>query len=264
VGDARVSVELFSSISSPRASAEVIRQIRNAVEGGHLAPGDRLPPERELANKLGVSRVTVRDALRSLESDGLVTIRVGSGGGAFVSVPKAEHLQRGVDNLLLTSALTASEVTEARLIFELGAVELACHRATEEDIADLEEICADAERANAAGSFDVRLSTAFHVRLARASHNRAVALMTEALQEPIHNSLTQAKRSAPATDAEGLAEHRQLVDAIRSRDVDKARHVLFVHLRRTAQRVRGDGPLPDDVFRQPRAGGAAGDDRGRP
>ncbi|MFA9431884.1 FadR/GntR family transcriptional regulator [Egicoccus sp. AB-alg2] len=254
MSDGRVSAELFSAIASPRASAEVVRQIRAAVENGQLSPGDRLPPERELATQLGVSRVTVRDALRALEADGLVTIRVGAGGGAFVTTPRAEHLQRGLDNLLLTSALTAAEVTEARVVFELGALDLVCDRATDEDLEELEAICDRAEQGLEDGDFDVSLSAEFHVRLARASHNRAVELITEAFQRPILHSLVRAKLIDPHPGDAGIREHRDLVAAVRDRDPVLARSIMATHLARTADRVRDDAALID--------GGAA--DNGQP
>jgi GntR family transcriptional regulator, transcriptional repressor for pyruvate dehydrogenase complex len=246
VGNDRVSAELFSEISSPRASAEVIRQIRQAVENQQITPGDRLPPERELATQLGVSRVTVRDALRALEADGLVAIRVGAGGGASVTRPRAEHLRRGLDNLLLTSALTAAEVTEARIVFELGALDLVCERSTPEDLAALEAICERSENALANGDFDVSLSAEFHARLTRSAHNRAIELLTEAFQEPILRSLARANVVAPHSGDAGVLEHRQLVDAVRAKDSQRAREVMTAHLARTARRVRGDGTPLDE------------------
>jgi GntR family transcriptional regulator, transcriptional repressor for pyruvate dehydrogenase complex len=234
----RLSTALFTPIQTGRASTEVVRQVRSAIEGGELRPGDRLPPERELAERLGLSRVTVRDALRALEATGLVAIRVGAHGGAFVSVPRPEHLQQGLENLLMMSALTHEQVTETRLLFELGAIDLICERATTEDIADLEEICDRSEAALAADRFDVSLSAEFHARLAHCTHNPAVGLITEAFQQPILASLQSAKVIAPHMGDPGVVEHREIVSAIASGDIERARSVMGDHLRRTLRRVR--------------------------
>src|SRR5215475_4193363 len=82
-GDGR----LFTTVSLGRASQAIVEQIRALLHDGRLAPGDRLPSERELCQQFGVSRVTVREALRILETSGLITIKVGARGGAFVASP---------------------------------------------------------------------------------------------------------------------------------------------------------------------------------
>src|SRR5947207_259362 len=83
----RAEGDLFSRVTVARASSSIADQIRAAIVGGQLKEGARLPPERELAEQFGVSRVTVRDALRALEAMGLIEVRVGARGGAFITVP---------------------------------------------------------------------------------------------------------------------------------------------------------------------------------
>src|SRR5680860_495762 len=132
---------MFRPVSVGRASEDVVRQIKAAIHAGTLRPGDGLPSERELTERLGVSRVTVRDALRILEATGLVEIRVGARGGAFVTVPEPDYVGEGLANMLLLSSISPEEVTEARMIFELGAVPLVCQRRTREDLAALQDVC---------------------------------------------------------------------------------------------------------------------------
>src|SRR5690606_3363240 len=121
--------ELFSPVNLGRVSQVIVDQIRLLIHQGKLRPGDRLPSERELCSRFGVSRVTVREALPVLEAGGLVEIRVGAHGGAFVTMPSNERLGEGLADLLKLSPLTAAEVTEARRIFELGIVPLVVERA---------------------------------------------------------------------------------------------------------------------------------------
>src|SRR5262245_7819270 len=78
---------MFTKVRVGRVSEEVVKQVQEAIFSGELKPGDRLPPERELAEQFGLSRMSVRDALRTLESSGLVKIKVGSSGGAFIREP---------------------------------------------------------------------------------------------------------------------------------------------------------------------------------
>src|SRR5580692_13164707 len=116
--------DLFSPVSMGRISEVIVEQIRQLMRAGELRPGDRLPAERELCENFGVSRVTVREALRMLESSGLVEIRVGARGGAFVTAPTSDRVGDGLADLLSLSVINAGDVTEVRLILELGIVPL--------------------------------------------------------------------------------------------------------------------------------------------
>src|SRR5918911_2130991 len=124
---------LFAPISVARASSSIADQIRQAIVTGQLKEGPRLPPERELAEQFGVSRVTVRDALRALEAMGLIEVRVGARGGAFVTAPTGSVVAQTMSDMMLMSAVTPEDVVEARLVVELGTVTLACVRATPAD-----------------------------------------------------------------------------------------------------------------------------------
>ncbi|MPZ87194.1 MAG: FCD domain-containing protein [Nitriliruptorales bacterium] len=230
--------EIFRPVTTGRASSEVVRQIKAAILDGRLKPGDRLSSERELTEHLGVSRVTVRDGLRMLEAAGLIEIKVGARGGAFVRAPAPDHVGEGLANMLMLSSIEPAEVTEARMIFEIGIIPLVCDRATDEDIAALSEICERSDRALSSGQFDVSLSAEFHTRLAHCTHNPAIGLIVESFQGPLLMSLMHAKAIAPQMGDPGVAEHWGLVRAIEARDVERARHVMVRHLGRTASRLR--------------------------
>src|SRR3954447_11808175 len=128
---------MFAPVTVARASSSIADQIRGAILGGKLSEGQRLAPERELAEQFGVSRVTVRDALRALEAMGLIEVRVGARGGAFVTAPTGSVVAQTMSDMMLMSAVTPEDVVEARLVVELGIVTLACARATDEDLARL-------------------------------------------------------------------------------------------------------------------------------
>lgn len=231
-------VELFTPVSTGRVSADIVEQIKRAIQQGRLTPGDQLPSERELTKQLGVSRVSVRDALRMLEAYGLIEVRVGARGGAFVTAPAPNLVGEGMAHMLLLAAVAPSEVTELRLIFELAVLPLACERRTDDDLGELAAICDRAEATLQAGAYDVTLSAEFHTRLAKATHNTAIALFAESFQGPLLASLRQAQRVAPEMGEAGLLEHRAIVDAIRARDAEAARTIMSEHLERTARRVR--------------------------
>jgi GntR family transcriptional regulator, transcriptional repressor for pyruvate dehydrogenase complex len=237
--------ELFTPVSTGRISADIVEQVKRAIHDGRLAPGDQLPSERELTQRLGVSRVSVRDALRMLEAYGLIDVRVGARGGTFVTAPAPRLVGEGMANMLMLAAVTPAEATELRLVFELSLLPLACERRDEDDLEALEAICDRGEESLAGGAYDVALSAEFHTRLARCTHNTAIALFAESFQGPLLASLRVAQRAAPQMGEAGLREHRALVAAVRDRDAEAAAAIMAAHLGRTAQRVGPRRPGDD-------------------
>ncbi|MBY3553921.1 FadR/GntR family transcriptional regulator [Modestobacter lapidis] len=229
--------DLLSRVSIGRISEVIVDQVRLLIRQGRLVAGDRLPSERELCERFGVSRVTVREALRVLEANGLVEIRVGARGGAFVTAPSSRLVGEGIVDLISLASITAVEVTEARMVFELGVVPLVCERATEEDIAALYDICDRSDAALTSEAYPLELSAEWHTRFAGSAHNRAVTMFVESLHAPLLRSLERAREAAPAHGRHGVEEHRALVGAITQRDVEAATALMNTHLRRTADRV---------------------------
>ncbi|MFC0106144.1 FadR/GntR family transcriptional regulator [Kibdelosporangium aridum] len=229
--------DLFSPVSLGRVSQVIVDQIKMLIHEGKLNPGDRLPSERELCSRFGVSRVTVREALRVLEASGLVTIRVGAHGGAFVTTPSNSRLGEGLADLLRLSPLTAAQVTEARMVFELGIVPMVVERATEQDIEELREICARQKAALKDGTYSLTLSTEFHTKVAACTHNPAIEMLVESFHGPMLMSLKEAKTRAPLMGRKGATEHSKFVDAVAAGDVEAATEIMRTHLQRTADRV---------------------------
>ena len=232
--------ELFNRVSLGRISEVIVEQIRLLMRQGQLKPGDRLPPERDLCERFGVSRVTVREALRMLESAGLVEIRVGARGGAFVTAPSSNRVGEGLADLLTLSVISAANVTEVRLILEVGIVPLVCERATEDDLADLEKICERSEAALRNGDYTMDMSLEFHARVAQSTHNPALEMLVESFRGPILMSLMEAREVAPEMGGLGTKEHERFIEAIRRRDCDDATRIMREHLARTAGRVSHD------------------------
>jgi DNA-binding FadR family transcriptional regulator len=218
---------VFTRITTGRASETIADQIRAAILEGRLEAGDRLAPERELAEQFGVSRVTVRDALRTLEAAGLVEVRVGASGGAFVRKPPSSVLGQGIVNMLVLGAVTPDQIAEARLIIELGTVTLAVERATDEDIDALRGLV---ERLRE--HYDRDVAREFHQRLAEAAHNEAVRLLSDSFGDALSMHAVRVREPSDWSHRQTVREHGDIVRAIEKRDVDKARAVIARHLTR--------------------------------
>jgi GntR family transcriptional regulator, transcriptional repressor for pyruvate dehydrogenase complex len=229
--------ELFSPVSVGRISQVIIEQVRLLIRQGKLKPGDRLPSERALCGRFGVSRVTVREALRVLEATGLIEIRVGARGGAMVAEPSSDSVGEGIADLLTLSALSPSEITETRMVIEVSLIPLVVERATADDLAALTDICTAQEAAIAEKRHSTELSAEFHTRLAGCTHNAAVAMLVQSFHGPLLASLDAAAATAPEMGRRGVEEHRHLIEAIEAKDTDAATEIMRAHLARTAGRL---------------------------
>jgi GntR family transcriptional repressor for pyruvate dehydrogenase complex len=222
--------DLFEPVTTARISSAIVVQVRELIRSGRLAAGDRLPSERELAEQFGVSRVTVRDALRSLEAVGLLQIKVGANGGAFLRAPSSADAGRGMSDMLLMAQLSPEDVAEARLVLELNTVMLAVRRAEAEDIEALRAICERSASLLAGGEYDVHLSWDFHERLAGATHNPALEMIHHSFRGPLSMARARAREPASVAHRRTVEEHTQLVDALEARDLERARAVMAHHL----------------------------------
>jgi DNA-binding FadR family transcriptional regulator len=227
----RDTAALFAPVSVARASSSIADQIRQAIVTGRLEQGQRLPPERELAEQFGVSRVTVRDALRALEAVGLIEVRVGARGGAFVTVPTGSLVGQTMSDMMMMSAVSPGDIVEARLVVELGTVTLACARATEEDIAQLREHVEHAARALASKTYTRELSWDFHALLAVAAHNGAIEGLTHSFRSSLSLHPIRTREGARA-HALTVDEHARIFRAIERRDAPTARREIAMHLLR--------------------------------
>jgi GntR family transcriptional repressor for pyruvate dehydrogenase complex len=227
---AEPSVPLFQTVRLPRASSEIVQQVEASIAQGKLAPGDRLPSVKELTEQFGLSRTAVRDALRILESQGLVSVKVGASGGVFVASPSTQPLSQVLTNMLRLQGITIPELVEARLVVETGIVTFAAERATAEDILAMQLAIDGARATRAARESRFTLhSIAFHVALAQAAKSRGLLFTVNALRTPFHETLD---KLLPDDDMalRAIHDHQALLDAIIARDSERARDVMQSHI----------------------------------
>lgn len=222
----------LTPVSGGRASQQIVDQIVTLLRSGELEAGHRLPSERQLAEAFGVSRVTVRDAIRILQARGLMEVKVGVSGGAFVTAPTADVLGERLSDVLAMSDIAPEEVAEARVVMELGILDLALKRATTEDLAALREICERAEQTIADGSYDRQLASDFHARLAVASQNWAVTQVAESFRGPLRMAALREREPSDDAHQRTAEDHRAILEALERGDRDGARESMVRHLTR--------------------------------
>ena len=211
----------FEPIAPSRAFEEIAAQIRELVASGRLKPGDRLPAERDLSAKFNVSRNTLREALRALELSGMIELRKGASGGAFVLPGSSGVVVNGLRDLYHLGAIKPEHLTEARVWLSEVVVRVACERLTEQDLLALEENIALATKADKAGNFQQRadLHREFHNLLAAATRNPIITITMEGVMEVMREFV---KAIGPSDNAYTLPSRRRLLKHLRARDADAA------------------------------------------
>lgn len=219
------------------AYRQVSDQLRQKILTGDLQPGARLPNETEMSTLFGVSRSTVREALRELSSQTLVTTKRGVGGGTFVATPDPAHVAQYLEaSLGLMSAsedVTVDELLEFRHLLEVPAAGLAAERRTDEDLEVLAEVLeVEAARTPAETLFEGH--RAFHQTLLEASGNGLLDMVTR----PIFSTLRTRflREEAPGAFWEEVADdHVRIFEAVKRGDGDAARVEMRRHLDALAQ-----------------------------
>jgi DNA-binding FadR family transcriptional regulator len=214
------------------ASQQIASQIRADMLAGRLETGQRLPAEHELADEYGVSRPTVREAMRILAADGLVRATRGAAGGTFVALPAPEAVAGSLGDTIelwfRAGSTSAAEVEQARGWIERGCVRLAAENRTEADLDAIQAAVDDARDPSLDTDRFLELDIDFHVAISRAAHNGVLELAMTAihLARPRTNTLLLSALEPAAI----IAQHDAILAGVRARDPDAAEQAFLDHL----------------------------------
>jgi len=224
----------FQSIEPRRLYRQIAEQIRGLIRSGEYLPGARLPPERDLAKQLGVSRPSVREALIALEVEGLVEVRIGSG----IYVQRAAAA-RNDDDAAVHAEAGPFELLRARHVIESECAALAAKSAKKAQIAAIEDAVAVMQREFDAHTQPLAGDQLFHIRIAEATGNGALVAVVKMLWEertgPLYKQLEH-HYDSPALWVAAMAEHRAVVAAIAAHDASGARSAMQRHLTQAYKR----------------------------
>ncbi|HEV7823580.1 MAG TPA: FadR/GntR family transcriptional regulator [Mycobacteriales bacterium] len=215
-----------------KVSDSVAAQLEQLITGGEYQTGDKLPPERVLAEQFGVGRSSMREALRLVEANGLV--RTEHGVGVFV-VGTSKRLP-GLSELLFVDDFTVPELFEVRLPLEREAAGLAARRITPADVAELERIIAAAADPGLSDEQFIALDAELHRTIAKASHNRLLVKLIGSI-EPFFFSYSHRVIGLPGRRVVAHAGHCKIVDAIVGKRVRDAQNAAVSHIREVEQDI---------------------------
>jgi GntR family transcriptional repressor for pyruvate dehydrogenase complex len=210
-----------------RAFEVVYDKIRHELAEGMLKAGDKLPAERELAESLGFSRAAVREALRALEATGLLQLQKGVKGGAFIQNANRNDVNRSINDIVVLGKVPLRQVMEVRTLLMTRAVQLACERATTEELDKVDKNIADTEAAAKAGEPTMRHVREFYNLLGELSGNEVLAILIEATSSITLDFV--ASRGVEFTD-ELIVLRRKVLNRLRARDGEGASRAIAENL----------------------------------
>ncbi|MBI5440676.1 MAG: FadR family transcriptional regulator [Deltaproteobacteria bacterium] len=211
--------------------------LKQALLDGRLKPGDKLPSEEELAAKSKVSKVTVREALRAMEAEGLVERRRGVSGGTFMLQLSPDKLGELVTSCYRLGSVTPEEMVEFRKILEPGFAALAAERRTEEDLERMRLHIAELEESMSRGEYARDKILGLHRLIARACHNQLIEGIAEGLFQ-VFEALISQVQITPEDNLDHLQWDKKFYECIRDGAADAARDLMNVHFAKLSDIVR--------------------------
>ena len=226
----------WSLVRKVRTHEQVVEQIQNKILGGELTVGAKLPSERELVDVLGVSRSSVREALRALEAMGIIEAQGGSGrdSGSVISGRSTEALGTLLRLHVALAGIAVEDLIDVRVQLERHAATGAAVHRNDEDIARLRSLVDSMQPSRVSSAEFNELDTEFHVSIARSSGNGLTTTLMQALRDAVKSQMVRAFTSVDDWRSVGerlVAEHYAIVDAIETGRASDAADLVEAHIR---------------------------------
>lgn len=225
---------MLKAIKKIRIHEEVVSQVHELIKQGRFKSGDQLPSERELAETFKVSRTSVREALRALETQGLIISRTGMGN--FVADLPIESLVASLARLLIEEKNALADMFELRKLIEPQIASLAAERATARDIERMKRILDKQKEQVERGATGVEADSQLHFAIGQATQNQAIQKLVSGLLEVLSRSREESLQTEARRQA-SIQSHRAIVAAIEKHDQAKARDAMRHHIEQVAKNV---------------------------
>jgi GntR family transcriptional repressor for pyruvate dehydrogenase complex len=212
----------------------ILDEITRWITEGFLKPGDRLPSESEMAERFGVGRSSLREAMRALQLLGIVEVIQGK--GTFLR--QTYVLPLATDWARISRMGLISQVMEARQVIEVAIAQLAAERATEEDIAAMRAAIQRAEEAHGNSMISGEASVDFHLALAEATHNDVLALMYKTVRD-LYLETARQTQMTPESVEDRLHDHRRILECVEQQNPELASKLMAEHIEKGRQFLAG-------------------------
>ena len=225
----QASVSPFKPLKGKKIFEQISDQIRELIFSGALKPGDKLPSEKELSSQFKTGRTVVREALRTLEPAGLICVKQGSEGGAFIKDIDPTVITRVFSDMIRLGSIPIQDLTEARLGIEKMVLEFALNRITKEDLDLLKMNVDQGEKLISEGVKVTDNHIEFHLLLAKMTKNRVFELILESIMKIVTLFLEEYERPKEYIDRV-MGSHKEIYNAIEERNMAVAKGKMEEHL----------------------------------
>ena len=241
-------------VNVPKAADVLAEILREKILGGDLGEGVDLPNERDLGVQSGLSRASVREALRILEGEGLISTRTGRNGGSAALRPTSAAIERSVGIFIRGQRIRLEAVHETRAAIEPSSARFAAMHCNEADLEEIEKCQARLEQASLVGDVKayIRANLDWHVQVVRASHNELLIAFITAVSHSVYADADLDGFNSVAVRNAVIHAHRRVMDAIKARDGDAAARRMERHVEAYINDVRNtqntlDGNAPKET-----------------
>jgi DNA-binding FadR family transcriptional regulator len=221
----------FHPVKIGKVSELIVQQIKDAILDGAMKPGNRLPSERELVEKFQASRISIREALKSLEVSGLLTIKPGS--GVFVAEANSRPMSESLSSLLRIRKTSINELTEARIFFEPSIARLAAERMTPQDLLKLEQNIQETMAVVKSNSPAPEKNIEFHSLIAEATHNPVISLTMNPMFDVLKEMNSEVKKNLPRAvevSRQSTMYHKRIVKALQEKNSQRVYELMLKHI----------------------------------
>jgi len=222
---------MFKSVRSDRVSQAIVDQIKDAIFQKKLKIGDKLPSERQLTEQFETSRVTIREALRTLEHFGILEIRRGVEGGAFVRDPQGKVVNNFLQDMFSIGNIKVSHLSEARMAVEPFSAKIASERIEEHSLAQIRRNIAEVKECMKRKDYgDARLlNLEYHRLIAQAAENPVIFFIVDSVMDIMENNVFSIFISEEPVERT-LQFHEEIYRAMKSHDSERAHDLMLQHI----------------------------------
>jgi GntR family transcriptional repressor for pyruvate dehydrogenase complex len=225
---------MFEQLQHKRIYEEVVDMIIQRIRLGALTVGQRFPPERILAEEMGVSRTSLREALRALESRGYIYSI--PGGGNYVNSVSLKHVLPPLSAMVAQDKKLAADIIDVRLHLEVHMASLAAKNASKQQLSQIYSAILNMQSEVEGGGNGIQGDNQFHLEISKASQNKAFAIITELVGELMAES-RKATLDIPGQPAKSIEDHLSIFNAIQEGDPEKAAAAMESHLIKAQQNL---------------------------
>lgn len=243
---------MLEPVKKIRLYETIVKQIQQLILSGRLKSGEKLPPERELAEQLEVSRTSIREALRALEMMGFLESKVGTGGGTYVRAMTLESIISPFSRVLLRNDEFIVELLELRLFLEIEVSRLAAMRRDQDDINAMEMAITSMRNDIESGGTGFKGDNAFHEAIAKAANNRVIQLLQNMCGNLLEVEREEHLKESEVESRRALSQHERILEAIKLGDEELAGEIMSHHIHKISKYIKSNRnrrklPIEDDT-----------------